>query len=718
DARIRVGNSLLGTTPALLAGEVPDEAFKELEGDDKKIAAATRKRNKAERGGQYRLEEVELVLPNTELAKHREPLLTLADGVATVREQADAWHAYLSSDEQLQLQRAQADAWCAAFVWNLAPDGLLAPTSGVVRGFLTAPRGVDAGVRAEVARLADEYRFFHWHLEFPEVFTVSGANDRDAGPDGWTGGFSCLAGNPPWERIAFEDDEFFGQCASEVLTADTTEQRKQQIQELIERDTIIAQRYEQARRWIATTAKFIGNSGLYPLAAHGRLTTQAPFTEQSARMVAPSGRCGVIVPTGVLTDVPIKGFWKHLSSEERLRAVIDFSNAKEIFPGVHRSTKFCILVTTGAVHEESKSGSLRIGVFLEDPGELQDPDRLYDLPVDALSILNPITLQMPICRSRRDIELLLIMTKAVGRGERVVPWVGFTSEGHSKFYLKGGFSTATIPLFEGKMMHQYDANFATYAGVSESDRSAGKPRGVSVNDKSIAVVPRFYCDAVNADKFLSRKNESRPWIFVVRDYVRSTDEHTAIASVVPRTVPIQPLNGFSPPAKSTSSGAWVLAAINSLPYDYIARQKTPGQHFNVTIMSQIPIPAVDYEWIQLVTRSVAKLTYTTPGLESFAVDLGVSGSPFLWHEDRRAQIRAEIDALFFRLYGASRADAEYILDTFPIVKRKDETKYGEYRTKRLVLEVYDRIAEVIATAEPYRTILDPPPGQGPRHAPR
>ncbi|MGH3547790.1 MAG: hypothetical protein ACRDQU_06675 [Pseudonocardiaceae bacterium] len=94
----------------------------------------------------------------------------------------------------------------------------------------------------------------------------------------------------------------------------------------------------------------------------------------------------------------------------------------------------------------------------------------------------------------------------------------------------------------------------------------------------------------------------------------------------------------------------------------------------------------------------------------------MTGSPFRWDGERRVLLRAELDAAFFHLYGVNRDDTDYILDTFPIVRRKDEAKYGEFRTKRLILEVYDRGAEAIRTSEPYQTILDPAPGHGPRHS--
>ncbi|MGH3783235.1 MAG: hypothetical protein ACRDRO_22105 [Pseudonocardiaceae bacterium] len=118
------------------------------------------------------------------------------------------------------------------------------------------------------------------------------------------------------------------------------------------------------------------------------------------------------------------------------------------------------------------------------------------------------------------------------------------------------------------------------------------------------------------------------------------------------------------------------------------------------------------EW---VIQRYVELVYTAYDQAVLASELGYDRPPFRWDPERRALLRAELDAAFFHLYGVNREDTDYILETFPIVKRKDEAKYGEYRTKRLILEVHDRMAEAIRTGEPYQTILDPPPGQGPRH---
>jgi hypothetical protein len=106
---------------------------------------------------------------------------------------------------------------------------------------------------------------------------------------------------------------------------------------------------------------------------------------------------------------------------------------------------------------------------------------------------------------------------------------------------------------------------------------------------------------------------------------------------------------------------------------------------------------------------VLELTYTAWDLEDFGHDLGYDGPPFLWDPARRELLRAELDAACFHLYGIERDDVDYIMETFPIVKRKDASAYGEYRTKRLILEIYVAMANAADTGEPYRTVLDPPP---------
>jgi hypothetical protein len=162
------------------------------------------------------------------------------------------------------------------------------------------------------------------------------------------------------------------------------------------------------------------------------------------------------------------------------------------------------------------------------------------------------------------------------------------------------------------------------------------------------------------------------------------------------------------------------ANLTAFMLDYLARQKIGGTHVTYGLLKQFPIiPPASYgdpaDWATNETRSswllprILELTYTAWDLAPFARDCGYDGPPFRWDSARRFLIRCELDAFFIHLYGISRDDANYILDTFPVVRKKDEAEHGEYRTKRVVLEIYDRMVEAIRTGVRYETHLDPPP---------
>jgi hypothetical protein len=174
------------------------------------------------------------------------------------------------------------------------------------------------------------------------------------------------------------------------------------------------------------------------------------------------------------------------------------------------------------------------------------------------------------------------------------------------------------------------------------------------------------------------------------------------------------------PSTAPTTSACLYACLCSFPLDYAARQKIGGTSLNYFLGKQFPVlaPSVyagDTSWCPgtvlrdwLLPR-VLELTYTAWDLEPFAKDVGYAGAPFRWDPARRALLRAELDAAFFHLYGIARDDVDYIMETFPIVRRNDERAHGEYRTKRLILEIYDAMAEAARTGRAYETRLDPPP---------
>lgn len=148
------------------------------------------------------------------------------------------------------------------------------------------------------------------------------------------------------------------------------------------------------------------------------------------------------------------------------------------------------------------------------------------------------------------------------------------------------------------------------------------------------------------------------------------------------------------------------AALNSLVVDFCAQQKVGGTHIRKFTLQQFPIlppNAYSEDDLGFVVPRVLELSYTSHSMAPFARDLGYAGEPFRWDEDRRAQLRAELDAWYALAYGLSRDELRYVLDpkdvmgedypseTFRVLQKNEQREYGEYRTRRLVLAAYDAL---------------------------
>ena len=253
-----------------------------------------------------------------------------------------------------------------------------------------------------------------------------------------------------------------------------------------------------------------------------------------------------------------------------------------------------------------------------------------------------------------------------------------------------------LPLYEGKMVQAFDHRAASVVVNPENLNRPAQPREATLaehEDPCWSPDPQFWVAAEDVDW-----PEGLDWAVAFKDVTAPTNVRTMIAAIVPRsgvgnTLPLlMPDNAGS--TRSDVEGLWLLAAnYNSFTFDFVARQKVQGQHLNWFIVEQLPvIAAEDYQRRfgdktarDLVCDHVLRLTYTANDMAPFANDLEYDGPPFAWDEEERRHLRARLDALYFLLYGLSREDAEYVLGTFPIVRRQDEAEFGQYRTRDLVL---------------------------------
>lgn len=736
NSHIQHGNALLGTTPELMAKGIPDAAWDPIEGDDKKTASALKKRNKKAAEGQRSLDTLWTKPADTE-AQTVTRAVTELDAASDANVEAlakkeERWDGILGSPEYRH-QKFVADAWCAAFVWPKQPGELTdaAPTNELWRQLRDGQGKAPALTTKTVNELAGQYRFFHWHLQFPQVFAE--------------GGFDIVLGNPPWERVKLQEQEFFAPRSEAIANAPNAAARKKLIAKLPDENPQLWEEWSAASRRAEGESQTIRQSGRYPLCGAGDVNTYAIFAEHNRNVLGPRGRAGFIVPSGIATDDTTKDYFVALVREGRLAALYDYRNHDGLFYDVgHRRFKFCLLTVTG---RDVTSERAVFVFFAETTEHVQDPARRFTLTASDIAVLNPNTGTSPTFRSRRDADITLGMYRRAGilwreAGPDGNAWgLRFMAmlhmAGDSELFRTWGELQAAgwkvdgnhfvldkqraLPLLEAKMVHHFDHRYGDYADRADGSQDTQLP-DVPVerlNDPSYEPMARYWVAESEVNAKLAGVWDRR-WLLGWRDIVRATDERTVIAAIIPRvavghTTPL----AFS--ARDPRDTACLYACLCSFALDYAARQKVGGTHLTYGYLKQLPVLAPaeygkDAIWSRgttvrdwLIPR-VLELTYDAWQLEPFARDVGHDGPPFRWDPDRRFLLRCELDAAFFHLYEVAREDVDYVMDSFPIVRRDDEKAHdGQFRTKKTILDIFDAMEAAARSGRAYETRLSPPP---------
>lgn len=520
DHRIVCGNSLLGTTPALLAQGIPDEAFQPIEGDDKAVAIALRRRNRKEREGQMQLPMV--AEPGTtygELDAGFRKLAAAGDESIADLHEKEEWYRNLLTSTDYRKARLVADAWCAAFVWRKVKEAPEPITEDVFRRLESNPLRVPAETVHEVERLAAQYGFLHWHLVFPDVFRLPRKGEKpENGQAGWSGGFDVVLGNPPWERVKLQEKEWFASRQPEIAEASNAAARRKMITTLKLEDPALFADWTDALRSADGESHLVRDSGRYPLCGRGDINTYSIFAETNRLIMGATGRVGCIVPTGIATDDTTKLFFRDLTETRTLASLYSFFEIRRVFLDTDSRGPFCLLTLTGWARPAAKGAEFMF--FIDKVDDLRDAWRRFTLSAEDIALLNPNTRTCPVFRSKRDAELTKAMYRRVpvllaeGPPE-VNPWgvaflrmfdmandsglfrtreqlVGDGWELSGNIFRRG--EDAYLPLYEAKMGHHFNHRFGDYADYPEGTETTSLP-DVPVSrleDPEYVVQPRYW----------------------------------------------------------------------------------------------------------------------------------------------------------------------------------------------------------------------------------
>ena len=589
----------------------------------------------------------------------------------------------------------------------------------------------DEGVATYLERartLTAAERFFHWQVAFPGLWDDWQAQDNP-------GGFDAVIGNPPWERVKLQQVEWFAARRPEIAKAQRAADRKRLIQALKNAADPLAGAFAQAEQQANATARMARSGGDYPLLSGGDVNFYSLFVERAMALVKPQGMVGLLVPSGIASDKTAARFFRRVATEGRLRALYDFENKKVFFPDVDSRFKFCVLVASAGA--SASSPPARCAFFLHSTAELADSRRCFTLTAADFARVNPNTGTAPIFRSRRDAELTMgiyqrlpvLVDRSTGEEKKAWPvkystMFHMTNDSHlfrTKEELEereGAFpvggnrwdspSGVWVPLYEGKMVQAFDHRAASVVVNPDNQHRPAQPVPTTLQqhrDPGWLPDPQFW---------ILKNKTSFPeatCLLTFKDVTAPTNVRSMIAALVPgfgtgNTLPVVSISAWD--GQTTVGVEALLANLNAIPFDYVARQKIQGQHLNWFILEQLPVIPPDHYATtrfgpktagEIVQAAVLELTYTAHDMAPFARDMGhvdTAGEvlpPFPWDEARRLHLRAKLDALFFHLYGVtSRDDVRYIYSTFPIVERQDQDAYGCYRSLELCLAYMNALA--------------------------
>jgi hypothetical protein len=720
DHHLVCGDALLGLLDlSAVKDGIPDEAFKALTGDDKDVAKLLTKLNRAGRKAleeQRKRQDFGLALGTRSLGDAWAALDALSDdGLAGV-EAKRATYVRLRAETQVDQRALAADLFVGAFLMPktlaggervLTEAGARArfPSTSALVSVLDGTMGAEHTVVQSIRRTCADASVLHWPLSFPQVFA--------------RGGFDVVLGNPPWERIKLQEQEFFARRAPDVAKAKNKAEREREIAKLRAAaqgtpERVIYEEFLRAKQLAEAASVYCHTEVRYPLTGVGDVNTYALFAETALRIVSTRGRVGMVLPTGIATDDSTKLFFDHIASNNRLVTLWSYENEEMIFPAVHHFTKFCLLTVAGST--TSKAADLVF--FARQPQHVADPRRHFQLSSDDFRLINPNTKTCPTFRTGSDADLTRRIYRRVpvfvdesGNRTSHNPWnVSFMAMLHmandsSLFHQTP--DTSTLPLYEAKMIGQFDHRRGSFAERTGDRGFRVLPETSLSNYENphYSPTPAYWVKKSEVESRLASR-WSHDWLMGWKDVTSAVTERTVVASVIPMAAVGDTLLLMFPQVDDHRLYAALLADQNSLIHDYLARQKVSGLHLKYHTKRQIPtLPPSAYtnEALDFITPRVLELTFTAHDLSSWARDLGHGGPPFIWDTSRRAVLRAELDAWYAHAYGITRDELRYILDpadvmgpdwpseTFRVLKNSEERQFGEYRTRRLVLEAWDRL---------------------------
>ena len=728
DHRLKCGNSLLGVgLPEVDITTIPNEVWAPIPEDSaewKRAKKAAKDRNtkffkKTQNGIQSDMFSFAGLLRQESrrtrslLAKNLEKLSFSGEEKADYFSKEREYERTYLSNEDYRREKARLDLWLSQ--WFLSEEDGLPPldNSGLQELYKTIAQTPMAEVPQtdeqkgayllQAQRTAQENRFFHWELEFPEVFEK--------------GGFDAVIGNPPWETMILNEREFFADKSEEIHTTKKTDERERKIQELKTTNPDLWGAYRLRLGSIAQSNRYLSEREVFQSVSGGTPNTYAYFSALFLGLKTTKGRAGLLCPTGIATDASYARFFRSVTENGNLESLSDFVNGN-IFQQVHASYRFSLVVF-------GSSDKVHARFALRDPKELCQKEPVV-FSIRDLALFNPNTGTIPTFTDARDAEILLKVYrrhpillrekegKPIDNPYGITVFTQFHMSNDSKHFVRGealeregyrweggrylgeedGISKRFIPLFEGKSFSILDAR---YNAITPEGKGIACTEDEKQSPDFFPHV-RYYVAEETVREDYRKRGITSPVVLGFRNITNITNMRTMIVSpfsIVAFGNSVQLIFSVG------SHYDRLLPLSSSHFFDYFLRSKMQGVNLSYFILYQLPVISPErfeekgpdgYATIReyLVSRLIPCLK-DNGAFEPYLRELGYAGPMGGWNERERLRAMAEIDAVIAKLYGLDRDDITYIFTTFPIERQQQEKRYGAYLSRDLALEAFEKL---------------------------
>lgn len=482
--------------------------------------------------------------------------------------------------------------------------------------------------------------------------------------------YDVILGNPPWEKIRFEEKKFYALYSNTIAENHFKLSRINEINETELNNIQLAEYSKNFKNELELAKADLKKNPFFSLSNNGELNTYALFTEAAIKLKSKRGVIGLILKSATVTSQVNQKLFNDLTKENLIISIFDFINRKKIF-NIDSRERFCFLLLGN-----SKNRIFNVAMNLIEVSEIEEQKSKSELSYDSLRLLNPITGMLPNFSNQKEVDFLLRVShdfpffQNVYQNVRFGRIVHFTS--HAEFITREK-SEDNIPVYEGKFFNQFDGKFSGFNDVSEELRYGSKSSS-KIIDESNKTVQNYFPESrffINAKKWEQlSKNHSEKYMLAWRSLTSATNTRTCIATILPFIPASQSVQFLT---TNQNDLLYLSGLFNSIVFDFILKKKISGIDLTQSVINQIPVPTIEQisceinfngkhltvkDHISLLVISLLKNdTRLTSLYEEMILINQIKG------EDRSETIK-KIDLLFMTLYRLTDPEIELVLAEF------------------------------------------------------